>query len=79
MTFKEWFNEQEENGFYHDFYGAEAGFDAGVQIERERIRARAKIAAEKTFKAGGYYVGPQHYLIEQFVEELLREDGDEHP
>ena len=37
MTHQEWFKEQEENGFYHDYYGSEAGFDAGVQIERERI------------------------------------------
>ena len=46
------------------------------QAERERIRARAKLAAEKTFKAGGYYVGPQHYLIEQFVEALLGNDDE---
>lgn len=56
---------------------AEMAWVAAQQAERNRIRARAKLAAEKTFKAGGYYVGPQHYLIEQFVEELLREDGDE--
>lgn len=78
MTFKEWFQEQEENGFYHDCYGAEAGFDAGVQIERERIRARAQIAAEKTWRAGDWYIGPQHNMIEQFVESLL-EQSDEHP
>ena len=45
------------------------------QAERERIRSRVKLAAEKTFNAGGYYVGPQHYLIEQFVDALL-EDAD---
>ena len=76
MTHKEWFKEQEDNGFYHDYYGSEAGFDAGIQIERERIRARAILAAEKTWKAGDQYIGPQYFILEQFVEELLRE-GDE--
>ena len=55
---------------------SEAGFDAGVQLERERIRDRAKIAAEKTWKAGDLYIGPQHNMIEKFVNALL-EDGDE--
>lgn len=48
----------------------------GQQFERNRIRAIAKIAAEKTWRAGDWYVGPQHNMIEKFVEELL-EDGDE--
>lgn len=73
MTFKEWFKEQEENGFYHDYYGSEAGFDAGVQLERDRIRARAKLAAEKTWRAGDWYIGPQHANLEKFVDALLEE------
>ena len=52
------------------------GWQEGVQAERERIRARAKIAAEKTWRAGDWYIGPQHANMERFVAELL-EDGDE--
>ena len=48
----------------------------GAKTERERIRARAQIAAEKTWPAGDWYIGPQHNMIEKFVEELLREDDD---
>lgn len=50
-------------------------WQAAQQAERERIRARAKQAAEKAL-AGDWFVGPQHVLYERFVEELL-EDGDE--
>lgn len=42
----------------------------------DRIRARVKLAAEKTWKAGDWYIGPQHNNIEKFVDALL-EDGDE--
>lgn len=55
---------------------ARLGWDAGVEAERERIRAIAKIAAEKTWRDGDWYVGPQHNMIEKFIDALL-EDGDE--
>ena len=60
------------------FQAARAIEFAAQQAERERIRARVKLAAEKTWKAGDWYVGPQHNNIEAFVEELLRDD-DEQP
>ena len=52
------------------------GYEDGQQAERERIRSRVQIAAEKTWKAGDWYVGPQHNMIEKFVEELLRDDDN---
>ena len=48
----------------------------GQQAERERIRARVKLAMEKTWKAGDWYVGPRIEIMEKFVETLM-EDGDE--
>ena len=54
-----------------------ASYAKGIQAERERIRARAQIAAEKTWKAGDWYIGPQHNMIERFVDALL-EESDEH-
>lgn len=47
-----------------------------VRIERERIRARAKAAAEKTWRAGDWYIGPQHANLAKFIDALL-EDGDD--
>lgn len=52
-------------------------WEAAQKTERERIRARAQIAAEKTWKSGDWYIGPQHNMIEKFVRELLRGDGDD--
>lgn len=49
---------------------------AAQQADRNRIRSRAKLASEKTWKAGDWYVGPQHNMIEKFVDSLL-EDGDD--
>lgn len=53
-------------------------YGKGQQFERERIRARAKIAAEKVWRAGDWYIGPQHFMLEQFVDALVDvlEDGD---
>lgn len=50
----------------------------GQQAERERIRARAKLAAEKTWKDGDWYIGPQHNMIEKFVDALLEDGGATH-
>lgn len=52
------------------------GWEAGQQAERERIRSRVQIAAEKTWPAGDWYVGPQNNNIGAFVEELLRDDDN---
>ena len=51
-------------------------YNDAVRIERERIRARAKLAAEKTWRAGDWYIGPQHANLAKFIDALL-EDGDE--
>ena len=55
---------------------AKTGWNAGIQAERERIRSRAKLAADKVWKAGDWFIGPQHANMEKFVDALL-EDGDE--
>lgn len=60
------------------YWNAHAAWMAAQQAERERIRSRVQIAAEKNWKAGDWYIGPQHNNIEAFVEELLRDD-DEQP
>lgn len=74
MTFDDWYQHMMDD--YKATVKAKDCWTAAQQAERERIRARARIAAEKTWKAGGCYVGPQHYIIEKFVDALL-EDGDE--
>lgn len=49
---------------------------AAQQAERERIRARAKIAAEKVWRAGDWFIGPQDHILEKFVDALLEDDDE---
>lgn len=74
MGFRGWWLEMMEGSPTATETEVKEAWTAAKQAERERIRARAKSAAEKVWKAGDWYVGPQHFAIEQFVEELLRED-----
>ena len=76
VGFREWWDEHVGYGEPHRLANDRKVWTAAQQAERERIRARAKLAAEKTWKAGDWYVGPQHNNIEAFVKELLREGDD---
>jgi len=51
-------------------------YKKGQQAERERIRARAKLAADKVWKAGDWFIGPQHHILEKFVDALLEENDE---
>lgn len=72
VGFDEWY-ESVTIDFENCEDAARRAWTAAQQAERERIRARTKIAAEKVW-FGDWFVGPQHCLYEQFVEELLRGD-----
>lgn len=69
--FREWY---EGSGFDDSEWPAYAAWTAAQQAERERLRARAKMAAKKIWKAKDWYFFPGCSSIEQFVEELMEED-----
>lgn len=49
---------------------------AAQQAERERIRARVRLAAISSWSASEVYIGPPFIQLQKFVDRLL-EDGDE--
>ena len=58
-----------------EYTAAASAWIAAQQAERERIRARVRLAAISSWSASEVYIGPPFIQLQKFVEALL-EDGD---
>ena len=59
-------------------HGYIAGQKAMLRHERERIRARVRLAAISSWSASEVYIGPQFIQLQKFVDRLLEDgEGDE--